>query len=116
MKVALICFSLTGQQTGERLCRGLEAAGMTAELDKKSKYLLDSIQISTSAWAGEKFSDSDALIFIGATGIAVRSIAPYVASKKSDPAVLVVDELLLFRKPDFDFPDYCKFFICIFCV
>ena len=55
MKVALICFSLTGQQTGERLCRGLEAAGMTAELDKKSKYLLDSIQISTSAWAGEKF-------------------------------------------------------------
>lgn len=36
MKVALICFSLTGQQTGERLCRGLEAAGMTAELDKKS--------------------------------------------------------------------------------
>lgn len=92
MKVALICFSLTGQQTGERLCRGLEAAGMTAELDKKSKYLLDSIQISASAWAGEKFSDSDALIFIGATGIAVRSIAPYVASKKSDPAVLVVDE------------------------
>ena len=59
---------------------------------KKSKYLPDSIQISTSAWAGEKFSDSDALIFIGATGIAVRSIAPYVASKKSDPAVLVVDE------------------------
>ena len=95
MKVALICFSLTGQQTGERLCRGLEAAGMTAELDKKSKYLLDSIQISTSAWAGEKFSDSDALIFIGATGIAVRSIAPYVASKKSDPAVLVVDECFL---------------------
>ena len=92
MKVALICFSLTGQQTGERLYRGLEAAGMTAELDKKSKYLPDSIQISTSAWAGEKFSDSDALIFIGATGIAVRSIAPYVASKKSDPAVLVVDE------------------------
>ena len=92
MKVALICFSLTGQQTGERLCRGLQAAGLTAELDKKSKYLPDSIQISTSAWAGEKFLVSDALIFIGATGIAVRSIAPYVASKKSDPAVLVVDE------------------------
>ena len=47
MKVALICFSLTGQQTGERLYRGLEAAGLTAELDKKSKYLPDSIQIST---------------------------------------------------------------------
>lgn len=32
------------------------------------------------------------MIFIGASGIAVRSIAPYVMSKKSDPAVLVVDE------------------------
>lgn len=92
MKIALICFSLTGQETGEKLCFGLKEAGMTVVLDKKSKYLPDSIKVSTSAWAGEKFSDSDALVFIGATGIAVRSIAPYVASKKSDPAVLVIDE------------------------
>ena len=92
MKIALICFSLTGQETGEKLCCGLEKAGITAVLAKKSKYLPDSIKGSTSAWAGEKFPDSDALIFIGATGIAVRSIAPYVASKKSDPAVLVIDE------------------------
>ena len=92
MKIAMICFSLTGQETGEKLCRGLKSAGITATLDKKSKYLPDSIQISTSAWAGEKFPDSDALIFIGASGIAVRSIAPYVVSKKSDPAVLVADE------------------------
>lgn len=92
MKIALICFSLTGQETGEKLCRSLETIGMTVVLDKKSKYLPDSIKVSTSAWAGKKFADSDALIFIGATGIAVRSIAPYVASKKSDPAVLVIDE------------------------
>ena len=36
MKVALICFSLTGQQTGERLCRGLEAAGMTLEEEREA--------------------------------------------------------------------------------
>lgn len=92
MKVAMICFSLTGQETAEKLRQGLVRIGITATLDKKSKYLPDSITVSTSVWAGEKFYETDALIFVGASGIAVRSIAPYVASKKSDPAVLVVDE------------------------
>ena len=35
MKIAMICFSLTGQETGEKLCRGLKSAGITATLDKK---------------------------------------------------------------------------------
>ena len=38
------------------------------------------------------FSSMDALIFVGACGIAVREIAPYVQSKKTDPAVLCIDE------------------------
>lgn len=92
MKVAMICFSLTGQETAEKLREGLAEAGITVTLDKKSKYLPDSVAVSTSVWAGERFHEMDALIFIGACGIAVRSIAPYVLSKKSDPAVLVADE------------------------
>lgn len=36
---------------------------------------------------------SDALIFIGAVGIAVRMIAPYLHHKTTDPCVLVLDEL-----------------------
>ncbi len=41
---------------------------------------------------GDLFGRMDALVFIGAAGIAVREIAPHVRSKKTDPAVLSLDE------------------------
>jgi len=40
-----------------------------------------------------EFEKSGALVFVGAMGIAVRNIAPYVNDKKTDPAVICVDEL-----------------------
>lgn len=48
---------------------------------------------SLGGWTREQFPVREALIFVGATGIAVRSIAPLLAGKTKDPAVLVVDEL-----------------------
>ena len=46
-----------------------------------------------SAWAGEQMAAHHALIFIGACGIAVRAIAPWIMDKLHDSPVLVADEM-----------------------
>lgn len=50
-------------------------------------------------WTAAQFAQSDALIFVGAVGIAVRAIAPHCQSKASDPAVVVLDECGRFAVP-----------------
>ena len=45
---------------------------------------------------GERWGDFDAFIFIGAMGICVRTIAPHVKDKHTDPAVVCVDSLGLY--------------------
>ena len=50
-------------------------------------------------WTAAEFVRSDALVFVGAIGIAVRAIAPHCQSKASDPAVVVLDECGRFAVP-----------------
>lgn len=47
---------------------------------------------SISSWAGEQMVAHHALVFIGACGIAVRTIAPWITDKLHDSPVLVMDE------------------------
>ncbi len=91
-KLVMICFSLTGYATGQRLQKKLTEAGYQAGLFSKSRYLEDSIPMTTGEWAQKWFGSCDGMIFISSCGIALRSIAPLVTSKKTDPAVIVVDE------------------------
>ncbi len=50
------------------------------------------IQGKLKEFCGELFQKYDSLIFIMATGIVVRSIAPWLKDKTSDPAVVVIDD------------------------
>ena len=47
---------------------------------------------SLSTWTESRFAGAGALVFVGAVGIAVRAVAPYLRGKAVDPAVVAVDE------------------------
>ena len=42
---------------------------------------------------GKRWKDFDAFVFIGAMGVCVRTIAPYIKDKHEDPAVVCVDSM-----------------------
>ena len=96
MTVWLIAYSLRGCGTAMKIAGGLTRRGHACEVFASEKNRSDpSVTVLTaacSAWAQEGFAKADALIFCCAAGIAVRGIAPWVRSKQTDPAVIVVDE------------------------
>ena len=94
MRAVLFAFTARGRDTAARLRDCLILDGWTAETRVPEKLRAPEALPYNGALAdftGGVF-DRDALIFVGACGIAVRAIAPHVASKRSDPAVLCVDE------------------------
>lgn len=119
MKLAVISFTVNGTRLNRKLCATLSEKLKTnaAARDEilifcyvKSKQppVLEEAgkqpecmvwQRPLNDWAREMFASMDALIFIGATGIAVRAIAPLVQDKFYDPAVLAMDELGQFCIP-----------------
>lgn len=89
MTRAYLAFTETGLALAKRLSAALP--GSVARCGQDG--------VSLAEWASAQFVQSDALIFVGAAGIAVRAIAPHCKSKTTDPAVVVVDECGRFAVP-----------------
>lgn len=85
MRIAILSFSSEGQLLGRRLREALEGRGSDCTLRRCPEGGL-------REWTQNHFLSNEALIFVGSCGLAVRAIAPFVQSKSSDPAVLVIDE------------------------
>lgn len=96
MKIASIAFTENGAKIVKMLACDIGAKGYVFE-----KYKTDGVETfdSISSLVRDIFKKYNAIVFVGACGIAVRSIAPYVKDKAKDPAVVVVDE-----KGDFVIP------------
>lgn len=74
-KKAIISVNETGSQVASQIQSKLNA------------------QLISRADLGSRWNDFDAFIFIGAMGICVRTIAPYINDKHTDPAVICIDSL-----------------------
>lgn len=91
MRTAVFAFTERGKATARRVAGALDG----------TQTLLTPARLAGDGFApyagrltdcvGGLF-DRDALIFVGAAGIALRAVAPHVSDKRADPAVLCVDE------------------------
>ena len=95
MTIWLISYTARGRALGARVSDILRRSGhscRTFALPKFAEAGDEPLTQSAPDWAGEGFRQADALVFVCASGIAVRAIAPHVWDKRTDPAVLVLDE------------------------
>ena len=105
MKIAIIQISEEGKHIARLILSQVFAQkneGEMKEQREQSQVQLSSaesrlnsneVQIISRANVGKRWNDFDAFVFIGAMGICVRTIAPYIKDKHEDPAVVCVDSL-----------------------
>ena len=79
-KIAIIQISEEGKNIARLLLSRVYAQKNEAEIISRTNV-------------GKRWKDFDAFVFIGAMGICVRTIAPYIKDKHEDPAVVCVDSM-----------------------
>lgn len=100
MKLAVFAYSRQGCRTARRVCACFPDAQQriyTMERFAQEGFL--PLGRPSKPFYGELFGWADAMVFVGSCGIAVREIAPHVRDKRTDPAVLCMDELGKFVIP-----------------
>ncbi len=80
-KIYILSFTSKGYVLAEKLASSLEEYDVTFLRVKNIQDLMPKI-----------FEKSNVIVFIGAVGIAVRSIAKFIKHKSEDPAVICIDE------------------------
>ncbi|MBR5917546.1 MAG: cobalt-precorrin 5A hydrolase [Lachnospiraceae bacterium] len=104
MKLAAICFTNNGIKVLKKLGAMYLFKDDKLALYSKCSFAEDSegiipVSESLNEWTEKNFKGNDALIFVGATGIAVRAIAPFMRDKLTDIPVIVIDENASFVIP-----------------
>ncbi|WP_042278336.1 cobalt-precorrin 5A hydrolase [[Clostridium] dakarense] len=98
-KIAIVCITENGKNLALRINEKLSDSHVYIVKNKKNNLTNDSTNLNifmvekkVSELVGDLFNKYQSILFIMATGIVVRTIAPYIVNKFSDPAVLVTDE------------------------
>lgn len=93
-RVLLITCSVRGYATMQKLAKKLENISGTEIIAKVKCEALPEVSMkeTVKACVDEYFEQVDAIVFVTASGIAVRSVAEHLTHKSKDPAIVCMDE------------------------
>lgn len=95
MNIDIYAFSMNGAKLCDKIIDSLSEHNVEAFVPERYVSCANHVKIRQDYLyksTEKSFGEKDSIIFIGAVGIAVRAIAPFVKSKKTDPAVICIDE------------------------
>jgi len=90
--IVIVAFTRDGTELASRLAGNIENSRVFAPF-RFAGDKVEPLKGTVFDWAGEWFSRAGAMVFVSAVGIAVRTIAPHVKNKTTDPAVVALDDL-----------------------